>query len=163
MPARKKLEPVRADAVTNLADYKEQAMEGLGGVGEKVPLNDGTWFVIPNPALLDDEQQAALDRVTGGDDLDAVDDEELRTALATVLDEETLDEVWTVLGPLAEVRGRTIGGKPPEPHNVRAAKAVLGDEEYARFVAGGGSGNLFSMTWAKMALKMRAKGPKLPR
>jgi hypothetical protein len=54
-----------------------------------------------------------------------------------------------------------VNGKPAPSFNIRLAKAILGDEEHARFLAGGGSSNKVSLAWQYLTEGLQ--GPKPPR
>ncbi|GAB3211352.1 hypothetical protein [Nocardia tengchongensis] len=56
---------VPADVITDLADFRAQAIEGMGGEGISFqPGGPGTEvFTVPHPLLLEDEQHDALSEV----------------------------------------------------------------------------------------------------
>lgn len=56
-----------------------------------------------------------------------------------------------------------VDGQRPEPQAVRLARAVLGDEEHKRFLAGGGKSVHVMLAWQMMTKELQEKGPKLPR
>lgn len=114
---------------------REQAADYLGfAASERIEV-DGNVFEIPNPSLLDDEQQASLD------------------ALDIEMDEEwdrhpdvTNDDGSTQRG-LLKVPHRK-GGQPVN-YNVRLAQAIFGDR-YEAFKAAGGRSSDVQLIWSKM-------------
>jgi len=104
-----------------LDEFAEQATDALGSApGLDIELDNGEHVTIPHPMLVDDDTQAAVERVQRKEDLDHGPDGEL------------LD---------------TIDGQPAGPFSVRFAKAVLGEAEYKRFSAGGGNANHIGLAW----------------
>lgn len=87
----------------------------------------GKVFTIPNPGLLDDDQQERF--------------EELQFLLESCDKGDDGD-------PISPYR---IDGELMKPsYNVRLAMAVFGEAGYAEFKAGGGSGNRVALEWARM-------------
>ena len=106
-----------------LADFREQAIEQeshLASIFLEMP--NGEEFEIPHPMGVDDEAQKRLERVQGLYDLDR-------------------DKKGEIINP------PTIDGKPAEPYSIRIAKAVLGDEAHAKFIAAGGHSNDVTLAW----------------
>jgi hypothetical protein len=148
----------------DLADFQEQALEGLGGAGRTLKLKNGDLFTIPHPMLLDDERQVEVELINSGGDLDDMENTELRIELAELVTDEILAaKIWLAVEPHTRIRGVTIDGKRPLPMQIRLARAALGAQEYERFTAGGGSANLFGVVWQQMSREMEKAGPKLPR
>lgn len=117
---------------------REQAAEVLSFVAsERITLPGGAVFEIPNPSLLDDDQQARLDvldfEAEGWEHVDDVKNDD--------------GTVTPGKGPL-KVPNRK-GGELVETYNTRLAKAIFGDR-YPEFKAAGGRGNDIHMTWNKM-------------
>ncbi|MDY0112709.1 MAG: hypothetical protein RBS21_00355 [Corynebacterium sp.] len=116
---------------------REQAAETLGFVAsERVRTPSGELFEIPNPSLLDDDQQARYDKLQ--------------------LDVESWDHHPDVLNEDGSVRVKGAlmepqrkGGKLVENFNVQLAKAILG-ERYEAFRKAGGRGNDVAFIWWKM-------------
>ncbi|SHU12548.1 gp32 protein [Mycobacteroides abscessus subsp. abscessus] len=89
--------------------------------------DDGKAFTIPNPGLLDDDQQERWED------------------LQVLLEGCDTDADGELLKPY-RINGELL--KPS--YNVRLATAVFGDAGYAAFKAGGGSGNHVALEWARM-------------
>lgn len=116
----------------DLDEFEEQALEAFDQVpGLKLNLRNGDSVTIPHPLLLGDEQQALVERVQRRED-------------------EDRDENGKPNG--------NINGQPAEAFVVRLAKAILGEEEHARFLAGGGSSNKVSLAWQYLTREL--PGPK---
>lgn len=119
----------------SLDEFEEQALDSLGqSPGLRLTLRNDDVVVIPHPLLLDDDRQAEVERVQQH------------------LDEDVDEE--------GRPNGQ-IGGKPAAAFTIRLAKAILGEEEHARFLAGGGTSNKVSLAWQYLTEGLQA--PKLPR
>jgi hypothetical protein len=123
-------------------EAREQAAEYLGFVAsERVTTSKGEVFEIPNPSLLDDDQQARYDQLR--------------------VDTETWDrhpEVPEVLNEDGTVKTPATPGdlKVPERkdgelvhYNVLLAKAIFGDR-YDAFKAAGGRASDLELHWSRM-------------
>lgn len=116
---------------------REQAAEYLGYVAsERIRTPRGDVFEIPNPSLLDDEQQARYDQLQ--------------------LEVESWDRYDDVLNDDGSVKTRGAikdparkDGELVENYNIQLAKAIFG-ERYDAFKAAGGRANDVSFIWAKM-------------
>jgi hypothetical protein len=118
----------------NLEDFEAQAIDSLGGVaGVNLTLRNGDIVTIPHPMLLDDDTQTEVERVQAHRD-------------------EDRDEDGAPNGK--------IGGEDAPPFAIRLAKAILGPEDHARFLAGGGSSNKVGLAWQYMTEGLQ-QGPKL--
>lgn len=123
-------------------EAREQAADYLGMLASvKIEVKGGEVFEVPNPSLLDDDQQDAYD--------------ELQISL------EALERWPDTKNDAGEVIRR---GEPLEPHrtkdgtrvehyNVRLAKALFG-ERYEKFKAGGGRANDVAVIWFQMQKKL---------
>lgn len=122
-------------------EARDQAAECLGILASvQIQVGDHV-FEVPNPSLLDDDQQHRYD--------------ELQLSL------EDLDRWPDALDGEGKLIRR---GEPLEPHrkkgklvehyNVRLAKALFGDEGYQTFKAGGGRANDISAIWFQMQRKL---------
>jgi hypothetical protein len=119
-------------------EAREQASEYLGLVTSVIIKADNSneLFEIPNPNMLDDEQQQRYDQMQ--------------------LDMEDLDRhpSWTDhqgnvrKGNLLEPHRK--GGKLVDNYNVRLAKVIFGDEGYQRFRAAGGRSADVGLVWGQM-------------
>lgn len=116
---------------------REQAAETLGFVAsERIRTPSGDLFEIPNPSLLDDDQQARYDVLQ----LDAE---------GWDRHPDRLDDKGAVLARGALMEPARKGGKLVESYNVQLAKAILG-ERYEAFKKAGGRGNDVAFIWWKM-------------
>lgn len=133
----------------SFADARAQAAEFLGFVAsERITTNDGT-FEIPNPSLLDDDQQARVD--------------------ALDLETESWDRHDDILNDDGSVKVRGAlkvpnrkDGVLVEHYNVQLAKAIFGNRFKAFKAAGGNSGDV-NLFWSKMSqalAKRRAEDSK---
>lgn len=123
-------------------DARAQAADYLGMLASvEIEVKGGKVFEVPNPSLLDDEQQGRYD------------------ALQFSL--EALDR-WP---DVKDADGNVIRrGEPLEPHrtkegelvehyNIRLARVLFGDE-YDQFRDGGGRGNDVATIWFQMQKKL---------
>lgn len=118
-------------------DAREQAAEYLGFVAsERIRTADGTVFEIPNPSLLDDDQQSRYDQLQF--------DTESWECHPDILDDK--GEV-KVRGSLKEPHRKD--GVLVENYNIQLAKAIFGDR-YDAFRAAGGRANDVAVIWWKM-------------
>lgn len=116
---------------------REQAANYLGYVAsERIRTPRGDVFEIPNPTLLDDEQQQRYDELQ--------------------LEVESWDRHDDVLNDDGTVKTRGAvkdparkGGELVENYNIQLAKAIFGDR-YEAFKTAGGRANDVSFIWAKM-------------
>lgn len=117
--------PVKKDKrELDLDEFEAQAIEALGQKPYfKLKIANGDPVKISHPMLLTDERQAAVDRVRAREDLDKNDEGEPTNY---------------------------IDGKPAAPFNSRFARAVLGDDEHDRFLAGGGKSNHIVLAWDRL-------------
>jgi hypothetical protein len=120
-------------------EAREQAAEYLGFMaGKSLDLGDGEPFEIPNPGLLDDDQQVAYD--------------ELQASL------EDLDQEDVEIRPgITESRPKDphrIDGKLLEPYNIRLCKALFGEQGYQRFKAAGGRSADVGIYWTQMSRQL---------
>lgn len=128
-------------------EAKEQAAEYFGFAASSFIRSDsGELFEIPNPALLDDDQQERWEELQFT--LEQCDREDDIVIPDTTLEDGTVVPGRTIQGDLKSPY--RIGGellKPP--YNTRLAMALFGDK-YPEFKASGGSGNQVALEWAKM-------------
>lgn len=146
----------RAAKKWNLREFREQAIEAQGQVaGVTLTNDDGEEFDIPHPSLLDDEAQERVEAFQRGDGLDR----------ETLINTETGEPLLTVTGePLTRIKEpHQINGVVLESATIRSAKAILGEKEHARFIAGGITSNDIGVAWRWMveqAKEAEANDPK---
>lgn len=127
---------------------REQSAEYHGfAASVEIVIGDET-FEIPNPSLLDDDQQERFNELNA--EIEATCDREDDIEIA----EHTMKD-GTVI-PARKLRGDlkqpyVIDGVPIKPaYNLRLAKVLFGEEGYARFKAGGGRSNQIALIWGQM-------------
>lgn len=143
---------------TDPAAAREQATEYMGITASKIiTLPNGGTVEIPNPGLFSDEQQERWD------ELQLFVQEQCMRAPDTIVPDTV---ITTKDGSTSTIKGRTVPGDVLQPLRtknsdgkvelvkpsfaVRQAIAVLGEEEYERFKAGGGRANDVSLHLAVM-------------
>lgn len=110
------------------SELREQAVESLGQtpyIDLEADKDPTVVIRIWHPLLVDDPTQVRLERYNQNADLDR-------------------DKKGELIIPFR------INGEIPEPANIRSARAILGDEEHARFVAAGGNSNDVQLAWNEM-------------
>lgn len=128
-------------------EAKEQAAEYFGfAASVYVRGKSGEVWEIPNPGLLDDDQQERWEELQFLlEDCDRKPDIEVPER---TLDDGTVIPARTIPGDLKTPY--RINGELLKPsYNVRLAMALFGDE-YEDFKADGGSGNQVALEWARM-------------
>ncbi|MDH6242531.1 hypothetical protein [Mycobacterium sp. OTB74] len=114
---------------TDVFETHNQELAAFFGFTPSVTITTGTGkaFTIPNPALLDDDQQERWDD------------------LQFLLERADTDDQGEPLTPYR------IDGELLKPsYNVRLATALFGEAGYKEFKAVGGSGAQVALTWARM-------------
>lgn len=130
----------------SLEEAREQAAESLGlmkSVYVKADNSDEK-FEIPNPSMLDDDQQARYEQMQ--------------------LDIENLDrapDVKDANGKLIR-KGEILepyrkDGKLVDGHGVMLAKAIFGDAGYKKFKAAGGRSSDVTLVWWQMNTALAKK------
>ena len=152
-------------------DAREQAAEFLGFTASKlIPLPGGGDPVeIPNPGLFDDEQQERWDEL-----------QMFLKGCVQAPDVVVPDSVITLKdGTTTTIPGRTVPGGTLQPlqretddgetelvkpgYAVRQAIAVLGEEEYKRFKAGGGRANDIGVLLRQMQVEFEERVKRDPK
>lgn len=114
-----------------LAEFREQAVEAQSQLSSLIlECDGGKEFEIPHPLLVDDETQARFEAFQAGDGLDRDDDGNL-------------------------VIPHKINGVLAEPIVIRSAKAILGPEKHAEFIAAGGHSNDVTLAWNMLAEQVK--------
>lgn len=108
--------------VLALDEFRKQVIEAESQLSS-IYLDTGTEeFEIPHPMLISDDAQKRLEIVQSLEDLDKDDDGK----------------------PSYPAR---INGELAEPLTIRTARALLGVEDHARFIAQGGHSNDVTLAW----------------
>lgn len=132
----------------SVTEAKEQAAEYFGFTASSyIQVAGGKVFEIPNPGLMDDDQQERWEELQF--DLEQCDREPDLEVPAQTLPDGTTLAARTLKGDLISPY-RKNGELLKPPYNVRLAKALFGDEGYAEYKAGGGIANQIAMEWARM-------------
>lgn len=139
----------------SVREAKEQAAEYFGFTASVfIQVEGGKVFEIPNPGLMNDDQQARWEALQF--ELEKCDREE-----DTIIPEITLEN-GTVL-PAKVIEGNyklphRINGELLTPgYNVRLAIALFGEDGYAEYKAGGGIANQIAMEWSRMNREYEAR------
>lgn len=107
-------------------------------------------FEIPNPALLDDDQQERFDQLKFEmEQCDREPDTEVPEQTVIVDDQVQTIPGYTIPGAVKQplrINGELL--KPP--YAVRLAIALFGEDGYAEYKAGGGVANQIGLEWARM-------------
>lgn len=130
----------------SVQDAKDQAAEYFG-IASGVTIQAGNQtFEIPNPGLLNDDQQERWEELQF--ELEACDREpDIEIAESTLPDGTTIP-ARVIPGEVK--RPYRIQGQLMKPsYNVRLAQVLFGDR-YDAFKEAGGSGNQVGLIWAKM-------------
>lgn len=136
----------------SLEEAREQAAESLGlmkSVYVKAA-NSDEQFEIPNPSMLDDEQQARYDQMQ-------LDIENLDRAPDVTDNDGNVIRRGDILEPYRK------DGKLVDSHGVMLAKAIFGDAGYKKFKAAGGRSSDVTLVWWQMnaaLAKKRREDPK---
>jgi hypothetical protein len=131
------LRPTRPD------EAREQARECLGFIrGRVFDLGDDRTWELPNPSLLDDEQQQRYS--------------EYLHLYNHKVDQEpdVRDEHGNVLRRGGPKDPPQIDGEMIEPADIALAKALMGDEVYQTFVAAGGRSSQIRLHWTEMSRRI---------
>lgn len=132
----------------SVKEAKEQAAEYFGFTASVfIQLDSGKVFEIPNPGLMDDDQQERWEELQFTlEQCDRTDEIVLPAHTAEDGTEYPEQRIGGDLKTPYRIKGELL--KPP--YNVRLAKALFGEEGYAEYKAGGGIANQIALEWARM-------------
>lgn len=134
---------------------REQAAEYHGFAASVDILIGDEVFEIPNPSLLDDDQQERFN--------------DLNAEVEQICDrEDDLEIPERTTGDGTVIPGRTLRGDVKQPYtvkgdplkpayNARLAVVLFGEAGYAKFVAGGGRSNQIALAWGQMNREFEAR------
>jgi hypothetical protein len=136
----------------SVVEAKEQAAEYFGFTASKfIQVDGGKVFEIPNPGLMNDDQQERWDELQFA--LEKCDREpDIEIPERTVTDADgttTVIPAQTIPGQVS-LPHRVNGELLKPPYNVRLAIALFGEDGYAEYKAGGGIANQIALEWARM-------------
>lgn len=129
-------------------EAREQAADYFGFTASVfIQVEGGKVFEIPNPGLMDDDQQERWEELQFElEQCDREDDIEIPEHHA---DDGTVYPARTIAGDLI-VPHRKDGKLLKPPYNVRLAIALFGEVGYKEYKAGGGIANQIALEWARM-------------
>ncbi|MBO0676782.1 hypothetical protein JRC04_04820 [Mycolicibacterium sp. S2-37] len=132
----------------SVQEAKEQAAEFFGFTASTFieDKNNKVWE-IPNPGLLDDDQQERWEQLQF--DLEQCDREDDFVIPSQTLEDGTVIPERTIPGDIITPH-RLDGQLLKPPYNVRLAIALFGEEGYEQYKAGGGIANQIALEWARM-------------
>jgi hypothetical protein len=127
---------------TKPEEAREQAAECLGFIrGRLFDLGDGKTWELPNPSLLDDEQQERYN--------------------AYLFEVDQLDRYPDQTDDSGRVISRGDVMDPPRkdgallaPNDIRLAKALMGDDTYELFIKADGRSSQIRVHWSEMNRRM---------
>lgn len=116
------------------SELRAQAIEALNQDPYlDIETDNGEVFRIWHPLLQDDAAQVRIDAFNNAADLDK-------------------DEEGNIIFP------HKVNGEPAEPAAIRSARAILGPEMHAAFVAAGGHSNDVQLAWQEMVRQHEESG-----
>lgn len=105
-------------------------------------------FEIPNPSLLDDDQQERYNELNSKIERECDHEDDIVIAERT-LEDGTVMPSRTLPGELKQPY--TIKGEPLKPaYNTQLAVALFGEPRYLQFKSGGGRSNQIALIWGEM-------------
>lgn len=136
----------------SVREAKEQAADYFGFTASTfIQVENGKVFEIPNPGLMDDDQQERWEELRF--EIESCDREpDIELPERTVTDAEgntTTLPASTIPGEILTPY-RKNGELIKPPYNVRLAIALFGEDGYAEYKANGGIANQIALEWAKM-------------
>lgn len=136
----------------SVKEAKEQAADYFGFTASVfIRVENGKVFEIPNPGLLDDDQQDRYEELQF--ELEKCDrEDDIVLPKRTITDEAgNVSEIpeQLIVGEI-KTPYRINGERLSPPYTVRLAKALFGEKGYAEYKAGGGIANQISIEWARM-------------
>ena len=144
----------RAQRKWKVEEFREQALEAKSQVASLLLEVGSESFQVPHPLALDDETQERVEKFQRGDGLDRV----------TILDDDGEPMLGATGEPITRLREpHQIDGKVLEPVSVRSARAILGDEEHARFIKAGGRSSDITLAWEWMVDQVKDRQEEDPK
>lgn len=146
----------RAQRKWKVEEFRDQAFEAKSTLSHiELELAEGKTFSVPNPLALDDVTQKRIESFQRGDGLDR----------ETILDDDTKEPLLSIVGqPITRIKEpHQIKGKVLDPVSVRSARAILGDEVHAEFIAAGGRSSDVTLAWEYMANEIKVRSDEDPK
>lgn len=140
----------------SVQDAKDQAAEYFGFQASVTIKTENGDFEIPNPGLLDDDQQERYDELQAT--VDTYDKEDVAVPqYETEVIRDPDGTIRTVNKKVGEKIDQVVllphrkdGVVIKPPYNVRLAIALWGEDGYKKFKAGGGQSSQISLEWVRM-------------
>jgi hypothetical protein len=133
-------------------DAIEQTAQYLGFMtGIEFDIGGGQTWTLPNPSLLDDEQEDRYNQELVDMELEA---EQYDRAPDVLDDDGKFVRKGEILTP------ERIEGKVVPNRDVRIAKALMGEDVYVKFKAAGGKASQLTLHWNQMGKFMRDRAAK---
>lgn len=132
----------------SVEEAKQQAADYFGFTAStSIRVANGKVFEIPNPGLMDDDQQERWEALQF--ELEQCDREPDIEVPEQTLPDGTVISARTVRGDFLTPY-RKNGELLTPPYNVRLAQALFGEDGYAEYKAQGGIAAQIAMEWARM-------------
>lgn len=145
----------------SVKEAKEQAAEYFGfAASTYIQVESGKVFEIPNPGLMDDDQQERWEELQF--EIEQCDREADLHIPEQKLEDGTVLAARTVPGDLLEPY-RKDGEIMKPPYNVRLAIALWGEDGYREYKAGGGIANQIGLEWVRMNREYQERVKKDPK
>lgn len=136
----------------SVKEAKEQAADYFGFTASTfVQVEGGKVFEIPNPGLMDDDQQERWEQLQFElEQCDHHPDAEIAESTVTDSGGKTgTIPAYTIPGDIM-IPHRIDGELLKPPYNVRLAIALWGEDGYNEYKKGGGIANQIALEWARM-------------
>lgn len=149
------IDSARARRAVSPKAAREQAAEYHGfAASVEIEIGDEI-FEIPNPSLMDDDQQERFNDLNA--EIERICDREDDIEIPEHTTEEgSVFPARTLRGELKQPY--TVDGEPLRPaYNTRLAVVLFGEEGYKRFKAGGGRSNQIALIWGQMNREFEAR------
>jgi len=144
----------RAQRKWKVEEFREQALEAKSQVASLVLEVGSESFEIPHPLALDDVTQTRVETFQRGEGLDR----------DTIMDEDGKPMMSAVGEPITRLKEpHQIDGVILEPMSVRSARAIMGEEEHARFIEAGGRSSDVTLAWEWMVEQVKERQEEDPK
>lgn len=158
MPVANRAERRAQQRKFKIEEFREAALEAKSTLGHlELEVGEGDEaevFRVPNPIALDDPTQARVEKFQRGDglDRDTIHDEDGKPLKGIT------GEVVTRIHEPHSVDGVVLD----DPVAVRSARAILGDDAHARFIAKGGRSSDITLAWDYMSKQVKDRAESDP-
>ncbi len=136
-------------------EAKDQAAEYFGfAASTYIQTDDGKVWEIPNPGLMNDDQQERWEDLQY--ELQSFDRDEDLVFPEHKLEDGTVVPERRIEGDLL-VPYRKNGERMKPSYNIRLAKVLFGEDGYEEYKAAGGIANQIALEWARMNAEYQAR------